>query len=121
MNIDTHNKYFRDIDYNTDVAIQWESSHGIRNYKKNIISDNNKSNNLLSVFSNVIEKDNVVSSSNSLSNGDPLVGIGLLPLPKGVPNYMTADEQIYEARINLLISSCSHIKVAHDVLTASPG
>jgi hypothetical protein len=24
MNMDTHNKYFRDIDYNTDVAVRWD-------------------------------------------------------------------------------------------------
>lgn len=29
MNLETHNKYFRDIDYNTDVNIQWKDAHQV--------------------------------------------------------------------------------------------
>jgi hypothetical protein len=90
MDQGTHNRYFRDIAYNQDRQLSWVQS------PSHPMSINGAT----------------VNGDISASGGDSGGGGG------GVPVYAQAVSSVYEARIESLVSKCTHLQHAADLLTA---
>ena len=109
MDINTHNKYFRDIDYNIDQDVTWDTSNGKR-----------KMNAKVSSHSNDVDQGTGASKDTVISVIRP-ESTGLVPLSSMSPNYVVAMQTVHESRIESLIAQCTHLKSAQELVTAPPG
>lgn len=81
MNIETHNRYFKDIDYLTDPNVQWP-------------------------------KTAPVSVSTGIASASQVLQL---------PLYAQVVENAYEARIETMISKCTHVRNVQEILSNTPG
>ena len=109
MDINTHNKYFRDIDYNANQDVTWDTSNGRR-----------KINTKVSSISSSVNQGPGASKDAAISIIRP-ESTGLVPLSTTIPNYVLAMQTVHESRIESLITQCTHLKSAQELVTASPG
>jgi hypothetical protein len=95
MNLDTHNKYFKDINYNLDVNVGWDITTGRRKLSSSILS------------------------SIGITGDKEADAKALVPLSDTQPNYLTAMNSVYEARMDALITHCTHLKTTHELSSAT--
>jgi hypothetical protein len=90
MNMETHNKYFRDIAYNTESAVRWP--------------DPTKPSDTSSSFK-------WAQWSPDRSKGDGPAGAD--------EHYLLATKEAYDARVEDMISKCHHVKSFNDMVSQS--
>lgn len=111
MDLHTHNRYFRDIDYNIDGGVEWDTLTGVRKHKSFLSGAINlgwrKRSTTTTTTSAAAAKSAESAPATSILSPK---SVGLLPLPAGTPNYLTAVRVVYEARLGQLIQHCTHLK-----------
>jgi hypothetical protein len=98
MNMETHNKYFRDIAYNMDSSVSWP--------------DPSKS--AVGASSSSLSEQNKHATWNEWSADRRAEGP-----TGGLAHFLTASKSVYDARIEELISKCKHVKTFRDMVSQS--
>ena len=110
MDLNTHNKYFRDIDYNTNARIVWDAATGTR-----------KTSRVTSPGGDGGGGGNAAEATGPAVSIVKPESVGLLPMPAGVPNYVAAMRAVHEARVDALLAQCTHLTAATELASASAG